>query len=106
MTSKHTVGDAIRMIGQLLLHHPTTEYYARDKDGKMCDSFAPAAFCFCYLGALRAVIQRLNVGYWAVNDTIGVLIWGTQDYMDATKWDGGSDLDRRSWAQKMADYNG
>lgn len=57
----HTVNDALRMAGKLLLDSPTTTLLARDANGLYADPESSQACSFCYVGAIRAACHRLNI---------------------------------------------
>lgn len=59
-----TVNDGLRMMGHLLLHHPTTGEYARGRDGFGTSARSVNASCFCFLGALQAVGHALQFRYY------------------------------------------
>jgi hypothetical protein len=58
---KHTINDGVRMVGQLLLHRPTTRFYARDSQGHPVSYGSEEASCFCYLGAMAVVSETLGL---------------------------------------------
>jgi hypothetical protein len=104
--NQYTVGDGVRMVGQLLLHHPTTGYYAKDLSGHNCSSQSPQASCFCYEGALYRVSTTLGTHCMDVDVRISRMLFNTDYDMHAAQWDNATDAQRSEWAQKMADYKG
>lgn len=98
--AKHTIDDGVRMVGQLLLHHPTTRFFARRPDGTSCFSFDSEAYCFCFVGAVTAVSNKLGL-----NEAL--LLEMCQESSNCTgprMWDDASDVDRELFALRMAEY--
>lgn len=61
MKHTHTVNDALRMMGQLLLRAPTSGVCARDKLGNPTSLAGPEACQFCFTGAAALVGGKLGV---------------------------------------------
>ena len=53
-----TDDEALRVVGHLLEHHPTTTAEARDRDGARTDSCAESACYWCLAGAIDVVCTR------------------------------------------------
>lgn len=100
-----TLITAIRTVGQLLLHHPTTGFYARNSQGEICDYERSDASCFCFLGACHLVQKRLRLSNWCslVEECGKLLSWGNYHH---ARWDNATNEQRQAWAQKLADFNG
>lgn len=68
--------NAIRMVGYLLEHHPTTGEGARDRTGNAVACTSSKASCFCILGAVKAVTCAISPDpnsinfYYQVMETI------------------------------------
>jgi len=100
---KNKLITAVRTVGQLLLHNPTTEAFARNKYRKEVDELSPKACRFCHMGAIRVVSDRLNVDYVHLDkecDKALGFVGGP------SSWDLSSKKDRREWALKLANYTG
>lgn len=63
---KHTVNDALRMVGQLLMNSPTTGYLARNQEGFSVDPISTEACSFCFVGAIYASCYKLKVTHGPV----------------------------------------
>jgi hypothetical protein len=70
MGSKYTIADAVRMVGYLLEHHPTTHYWARTNKGTAVESNHPRASCWCLLGACQIVGNKLHLQYGDIVRTV------------------------------------
>lgn len=98
MKPTHTVNDALRMAGQLLLACPTTGALARTSYGQPVEVFDEEACNFCYLGALHVTCYRLKVPYMNVRKTAKDLTgidWGY-------KWDSAGADRQMEIARKLA----
>ncbi len=99
-----TETDAIRTIGQLLLHRPTSHREARNLRGAPVECTAPDAATFCFLGAVGVVQRRLyGVEFHKLLD-LCKSICAMEDRAASCQWDYASDSQRRIWAQKLAEY--
>lgn len=98
---KHTINDGLRMMGQLLLHHPTTGYYARDSKGEPISAYKAEASCFCFVGAVIAVAHTLKLDSMALSTDARKKVF-SDDTISFMEWDSGSDSHRRYWARKLA----
>lgn len=95
--------DAVRTVGQLLLHRPTIGFLARDIDGYSVDPLSSKACKFCYMGATSAVANKLGVNDRRLDD----LCYDTLKLiLDGSVWDSASDRQKKAWARKLANYNG
>lgn len=101
MNQNHIV-DAVRTVGQLLLHRSTTEFMARDAEGRAVTPTHRNACKFCYMGAARAVAYKFRVPT-RVMDSLCCTINGL---IDGPRWDNASIPQQRHWARKLANYNG
>ena len=105
MKTKHvyTEAEGLRMVGQLLLHHPTTVVRARNRYGESVDALDKDATSWCLVGALTVVGELLNHPYLRpavcsiVNLRPGQCNLGLH-------WDCSSDLQRHNWATELANY--
>jgi len=102
------------MVGQLLLHHPTTGAMARDREGNEVDLASYStnksqASCFCYVGACKFVYYGLNLGnppLWYLNDLDHVCDEVLGKVTTGDDWDNATDKQRKRWAIKLANYQG
>ncbi len=62
------LATAVRMVGHLLEHHPTTGEAARTIEGTPTDPCSMDAACWCYLGAIEAVAGWNGLEYGDVCD--------------------------------------
>jgi hypothetical protein len=104
---KHTVNDAVRMTGQLLLHHPTTGYWARLVDGYAVHPKHPDATCWCLAGACFVVAHVLGLNQehvkTAAAQTLGLRgEWVTDVLMIAWESPHVTDDNRQHIASKLA----
>ena len=90
MKKRHTKRDVRRMVGHLLLHHPTTGWLARDRNGIRVKSLDSDACCWCLWGALRAAASALKVTVRKPG------IWTTAE------WDNATDEQRKAYATKLS----
>lgn len=102
MINQETI-DAIRTAGQLLLHRPATGSFAYREDGTICGSRDPRACCFCYLGAISAVCDKLKR---ADETEVHKICWRLTRIDCGSKWDNASMTERDAIAQKLAEYQG
>lgn len=97
------MNTALRTMGHLLEHHPTTEYYARDKWGIVAGSTDSDACSWCFVGAIRLVARRIckndNLEYILENEARRILGWA--DDSAPTNWDCGTDAQRLEWAREL-----
>lgn len=97
---------AVRMVGHLLLHHPTYSVSARNQEGLTVGSLSRDAFYWCLTGAcsvvahwLRIDMNRLN---WAIHKHI---ISQTKDcFSNSNFWDNLSHKGREKFALKLSQY--
>jgi hypothetical protein len=61
MSSKYTIADAVRTVGHLLEHHPTTGYLARDNKRHRVDYDSKEATCWCLVGGFNAVTDIMGI---------------------------------------------
>lgn len=99
--------DAVRTVGQLLLHRPTSGVMCRNVNGKEIDINDMNAAYFCYVGACKLTDNLL------LNHEVGYVdsAWGACDkvlgrMIDGTVWDSASPRTRKRWATKLANYTG
>lgn len=98
--------DAVRTVGQLLLHHPTTREAARNKYGHPVDVTAKSACKFCYVGAVDAVCHNLKVTWWQLDRACDNVLVGPDKSFAPFDWDRGTREQRKEWATKLANYTG
>lgn len=99
----------VRMVGHLLLAHPTTGTLARNRSGDKIDLDDKQASCFCFVGACWAVSTAL----------LGASIGGGTELAGRCSlelgqsfnrlnmgysWDSATDAQRTEWATKLANY--
>lgn len=101
MINNKTV-DAVRTIGQLLLHRPATNFFAYNDRGNRCSSLDPRASCFCYFGALSVVTDRLKADSTEVVDVCHSLT----GIVRGSQWDDVGLAERNRIARKLAEYQG
>lgn len=93
----------VRMVGQLLLHHPTTGTEARNKDGHIVSPYSYVADSFCAVGAARICSTTMNYSWQSVENACEIAagreIWGDD-------WDAASPKTRKRWATKLANFEG
>jgi hypothetical protein len=106
MTTNDTLTDAVRTVGQLLLHHPTTGEVAKDRTGRAVDTTSKSACKFCYVGAVDAVARKLDVAWAKLDRKCDDILAGPGNYFDADDWDEGSNKQRKAWATKLANFKG
>ncbi len=97
----------IRMIGHLLLAHPTTGVEARSVTGSEVDPLEDSASCFCYVGAARAVSNALDGNTWnwlKLSDACDEVIGFRNGLISGDDWDKAGPKKRKQWATKLADY--
>ena len=92
--------DAVRTVGQLLLHRPTTGTFADDCEGNPVLADSKEAYCFCFLGAILAVSDKLHVN---VAD-LGSLCSSISGCTGMYAWDTGRMSAQKLYALKLADY--
>lgn len=102
---KHTINDGLRMMGQLLLHHSTTGYYARDSEGRSDVFYAPTASCFCFVGAAMATARALRLETMDLATRARKTVF-PPDTISFEEWDGGTDSQRKQWARQLASVSG
>ncbi len=100
-----TMETKVRMVGHLLLAHPTTKVEARSLLGNEVDPLSKSASCFCYVGAARAVSNALDGNTWHWVDLAEECddILGTW-YVSGDIWDQAGPNKRKEWATKLANY--
>lgn len=98
---KHTINDGLRMMGQLLLHHPTTRYYSRDQAGTPTVFYAPESSCFCFVGAAMITVRTLQLGTMDLATRARETVF-PPDAISFEEWDNGTDAQRKQWAQQLA----
>src|SRR3972149_59581 len=59
---KTPLNDAVRTVGQLLKHRPTTGAYARDRHGIAVVDNYDKAETFCLIGAMQHVAYKMLTG--------------------------------------------
>lgn len=101
-----TVNDAVRMVGQLLLHNSTTDAHVRDHDGSPVCLDDKTACQFCYIGAVRSVRGVLlpNNGSSILRRACERALNLSMFEAGPTWWDSATDKQRTVWAQQMADW--
>lgn len=98
----HTINDALRMTGQLLLHHGTTGNFACNSRGNDVPWHVPQATCWCLDGAFKVCCKQLGIqeaGWADLKQTLG---WSWHDSLWNT-WDEATDDQREAWATLLAD---
>jgi hypothetical protein len=94
--------DAIRTVGHLLEHHPTTGQIARDGEGNFVHELDVKASCWCYVGAECVVGKALGVEFVqlfrACDEVTGI--------SNGDDWDNLSDKERLAVAKKLQQYTG
>ena len=93
---KHTERDVRRMAGHLLLHHRTTGWPARDRNGLERRWSDKVACCWCLWGAIRAVERALGVKMELI------LPLETPELWSATQWDNATDQERKGYALMLS----
>jgi hypothetical protein len=99
--------DAVRTIGHLLEHHPTTRRVAGNAAGNAVRSSDPTACSWCLIGASMAVAIRLGNQYTAqsIQDAIrGYLSPGKTAYLVDAWENEKTDADRLTLARKLQQY--
>ncbi len=102
-----TMETKIRMVGHLLLAHPTTKAEARSVTGSEVDPLEPSASCFCYVGAARAVSNALDGNTWDwfdLSDACDEVIRHGWPLISGDDWDKAGPKKRKEWATKLANY--
>jgi hypothetical protein len=93
--------DAIRTVGQLLLHRPTTGDDARDNNGNPVDYRSPNACCFCYSGATALVADKFKVPGRSIRDEVNRYF---EFEVDWVKWDDREPFWRKNIALCLCEY--
>jgi hypothetical protein len=101
MSSKYTIADAVRMVGHLLEHHPTTEYWAHTKDGHPTLPNNPHASCWCLFGACEVVGAKLKLNYNSLAETVCSVL---NIAPAGISWD--NHPDKASVCKKLQEYKG
>jgi hypothetical protein len=102
----NTVNDAVRMVGQLLLHNSTTGAHARDSFYFVVPLTDPEACKFCYIGAVHSVRRSLPpVDAFSLRRACEKALNLPMFEADVSWWDDATDEQRKTWAQKMADWS-
>lgn len=100
MTPIYSLNDCVRMVGQLLLHRPTTGTQARNNTGQPVSPYHGEASCFCFVGATNAVSWVLGHhmdGLWGkCNKALG-------EDVEGMVWDDATDQQRAAWAKKLSE---
>lgn len=107
-----TTETAIRMVGQLLLHHMTTGSMFRDSSGKALfeepkegeneEIDLPENICsFCYVGAIKATASILHLDQEALWDSCNAFL--NKD-IGVNGWDAMRARSRSRIARKLANY--
>lgn len=99
-----SIVDQVRTVGQLLLHHPTTDVCARNKQNKVVHWADETASCFCYMGAVFAVSSQFNFSRTSLFEACECAI-GLSDF-DGWDWDNLDVIQRKEVATKLANYRG
>jgi hypothetical protein len=121
MLNDEKLVDAVRVVGQLLLHRPTSRVMSRDLRGDEVNFRSPKACRFCYVGACNVVnlylfgpnapMQR-DIQYKIGKDTVyGNKVSKACDEalgicVDGGNWDAATSAQQKAWAQKLADFEG
>ncbi len=98
--------DAIRTVGQLLLHNPTTGASARDAQGDPVSPLNTSACCFCYTGAACFVAEYTGISWLRLDRICADVLVGRSDSLVPQDWDEAGNKQRKAWAQKLADFEG
>lgn len=110
---KHTESTetAIRMVGQLLLHHPTTGGMFLRTNGLletplfMGPKDLPKDACaFCYVGAINATRTALGFFKPYAEDLWSACDRAIGQPLDGDDWDMATPSQRTTWAKKLANY--
>ncbi len=109
-----TTETAIRMVGQLLLHHPTTGAMFERTSGELVTPWPvnketmPKDVCgFCYVGAIRATALALDRDQYALWEACDKAIrdgGGERLSLEGDDWDNMSCRSRNHIARKLANY--
>jgi hypothetical protein len=100
-----SVPDGIRLLGHLLEAHPTTGAAAKDLYGNLVAESAPAAACWCYIGAqclvsdLLAYRGQTSPYFFQNSDEVSGIAYARQ-------WDRASSLKRLEIARRLQNYQG
>lgn len=118
MTKNEKLVDAVRTVGQLLLHRPTSGVMARDNYLNEVSFRSSEACRFCYVGACNVVnacffgAHYKDTSYKIGKDTVfGNKVSGACDKalgmcVDGDSWDSASPKQRKLWATKLANFKG
>lgn len=98
------LSDAVRTVGQLLLHNPTTGAVSRSADNDEVHYLAKDACKFCYIGASFFVAHRLLLDGWYTEELLEACDKVAGRTIDGESWDDASDKQRKRWATKLANY--
>lgn len=97
---KHTINDGLRMIGQLLRHHPAVGFFAYDGKGYRRSCYDKKACSFCLVGAIDIVSEKLGLNRYKVSDRITRLV---KTKALANYWDGNGEWSRVDLTLKLCD---
>lgn len=99
------LGTAVRMVGHLLEHHPTTGEAARTIESTPTDPCSTGAACWCYLGAIEAVTGWNGLEFDDVYDESSRQL-GLSCASEVEKWEGKgtSKKSRLTIARKLQNY--
>lgn len=109
MKYTESIETAIRMVGQLLLHRPTTGGMFKRTNGLLetplfqgPKDLPKDACAFCYVGAVNATAVSLDMSrehLWdSCNDVVGNRMF------EGVDWDNASAKRRKQIAKKLANY--
>lgn len=87
MGTDQKVIDAIRTVGQLLLHNSTTGTFARNSAGNPVDLHNPNACKFCYNGAIGFVAKKMAIHYTFLHRQCDNITVGHKKYFGWVHWD-------------------
>ncbi len=98
----YSTQDAIRTVGQLILHRPAVKAPAFDTKGREVWPTKPEASTFCIHGACLAVGNKLGFNGFALSETVSD--WLDHSDMMGNWWDRLTVTERRDVALRLCEY--